>query len=86
MSIRKHVAVLLSFVFSLSLFAQSGGKFQVTGNVSDSDGEPLAGVTVSVKGQPTMAVATDIDGNYKISVPDKNSTLGFSYIGLLPVV
>ena len=85
MSIRKHVAVLLSFVFSLSLFAQSGGKFQVTGNVSDSDGEPLAGVTVSVKGQPTMAVATDIDGNYKISVPDKNSTLAFSYIGMQPV-
>ena len=53
MSIRKHVAVLLSFVFSVSLYAQSGGKFQVTGNVSDSDGEPLAGVTVSVKEQPS---------------------------------
>ena len=57
----------------------------MTGNVSDSDGEPLAGVTVSVKGQPAMAVATDIDGNYKISVPDKNSTIAFSYIGMQPV-
>ena len=84
MSIRKHVAVLLSFVFSVSLYAQSGGKFQVTGNVSDSDGEPLAGVTVSVKEQPSIAVASDINGNYRISVPGKNSTLKFSYIGMKP--
>lgn len=85
MSIRKHLTVLLCFVFSLSVYAQSaGGKFQVTGNVSDSDGEPLAGVTVSVKEQPTLAVATDLDGNYKISVPGKNSTLKFSYIGMKP--
>ena len=38
------------------------------------------GVTVQAKGT-TKAVATDLDGNYTISVPDKNAVLVFSYVG-----
>ncbi|MDE5647880.1 MAG: TonB-dependent receptor plug domain-containing protein [Muribaculaceae bacterium] len=67
------------------MYAQSGGKIQVSGNVSDSDGEPLAGVTVSVKGQSSIAVATDLDGNYKINVPGTSSILEFNYIGMQPM-
>lgn len=85
MKLRKLLAVLLAFVVSAGVYAQTSGKIQISGNVSDSDGEPLAGVTVSVKGQPSIAVATDFDGNYKINVPGTSSTLDFNYIGMQPV-
>lgn len=51
----------------------------VTGTVVDSDGVPIPGVTVSVIGT-TTGTATDIDGNYSLSVPE-GSTLVFSFIG-----
>ena len=78
MNLRKLLAVLLAFVVSVGVYAQTSGKIQVSGNVSDSDGEPLAGVTVSVKGQSSIAVATDLDGNYKINVPGTSSILEFN--------
>ena len=40
----------------------------------------MPGVNVLVKGT-TIGTTTDIDGNYFISVPDKNAVLVFSYIG-----
>jgi TonB-linked SusC/RagA family outer membrane protein len=54
----------------------------VSGTISDEDGGALPGVNVLVKGTTTGAI-TDIDGNYRISVPDQDATLIFSYIGYL---
>lgn len=73
---RYWLALLLSVVFSLSVYAQN---ITVKGTVSDESGEPLMGATVMVKGT-TNGVATDLDGNYSISAPSKG-TLVFSYIG-----
>ena len=56
----------------------------VQGTVKDGTGEPLIGVSVVVKGATGLGVVTDIDGNYKINVKDKNATLVFSYIGYTP--
>lgn len=54
----------------------------VSGKVtSTEDGSTLPGVNVVVKGTSTGAV-TDIDGNYKLSVPSEGGTLVFSFIGL----
>mgnify|MGYP002425854832 CR=1 FL=1 len=50
--------------------------------VQKSDDEPLIGVSVMVAGSKT-ATATDIDGNFVISVPE-NSELKFSYVGFEP--
>lgn len=58
------------------LYAQN---ITIKGNVSDGK-ESLMGVTVQVKGT-SKATATDLDGNYTISVPDKKAVLVFSYIG-----
>ncbi|MCJ8164386.1 TonB-dependent receptor [Pontibacter sp. E15-1] len=54
----------------------------VRGTVKDDKGMPLPGVTVVVKGT-TIGAATDIEGNYSLSVPDAQSsgTLVFSFIG-----
>lgn len=54
----------------------------VSGKVSSADdGSALPGVNVVVKGTATGGV-TDIDGNYKVSVPEDAKTLVFSFIGL----
>lgn len=56
--------------------AQDG---KVTGVVKDSNGEPLIGVTVKVKGTKQGTV-TDLDGRYSLKAA-KNATLVFSYVG-----
>lgn len=54
----------------------------VSGKVTSAeDGSSLPGVNVVVKGTTTGGV-TDIDGNYKISVPEQGGVLVFSFIGL----
>lgn len=55
---------------------------QVTGKVKDKKGNPLPGVTVLVKGA-TMGVATDVDGNFKMEVPQAEGLeFVFSFIGM----
>ena len=52
----------------------------ITGTVTDSDGEPIPGVNVLIRGS-TIGVTTGIDGRYSVTVPDRNSVLTFSFIG-----
>lgn len=49
------------------------------GTVKASDGEPLPGVTIRVKGSKEVAI-TDMDGHFKIKVP-QNAVLTFDYLG-----
>ncbi|MCH5226634.1 MAG: SusC/RagA family TonB-linked outer membrane protein [Muribaculaceae bacterium] len=56
-------------------------KRQVTGIVTDSEDEPLVGVSVFVEGTTTGA-STDIDGQFTIMVEKGKSTLRFSYVGM----
>lgn len=53
----------------------------VTGRITDENGQPLAGVSIKVKGSAT-GVSTDAEGNFSIETPDK-STLEVSYVGYL---
>ncbi|MFW6289519.1 MAG: carboxypeptidase-like regulatory domain-containing protein [Mariniphaga sp.] len=46
-----------------------------------SDGKPLAGVTVAVKGTSTGTV-TNQNGNYELVVPEQAQFLVFSYVGM----
>jgi len=52
----------------------------ITGRVVDEVGEPLIGVTVTVRGTG-QGVITDIDGNYSIRVQGNNQVLYFSFVG-----
>ncbi len=67
----------LIMLLSVSVYAQ-----KVTGKVtSETDGAPMPGVSVLVKGTAT-GTATDSDGGYALNVSDvSNSTLVFSFIG-----
>ncbi|NLR79713.1 SusC/RagA family TonB-linked outer membrane protein [Chitinophaga eiseniae] len=59
--------------------AVTADTFLVSGNVRDTLGTPLVGVTVQVKGAPGGAV-TDKNGHYAIKA-EPDATLVFSYIG-----
>lgn len=56
-------------------------KANVKGQVTDSKGTSLPGVTIRVKGG-TAGTSTDIQGNYSFNFPD-NSILIFSYLGFI---
>ena len=63
---------------SISAYAQD---LTVKGTVlSKTDDEPLIGATVLSSHKGTAGTATDIDGNFTLTVP-AGSTLTFSYIG-----
>ncbi|MEJ6981394.1 TonB-dependent receptor [Pedobacter sp. P351] len=86
-SYERAVGVLLFLSFSAFLLtfktvalAQEQASITVTGKVTSVEGETLPGVGIKVKNS-TSSTTTDVNGGYKISVPDGNSTLIFSFIG-----
>ena len=73
----KQILFMLFFgVISFTACAQ----VTVSGVVTDAMNEPLPGITVAVETTASGTI-TDQDGKYNITVPDKNSTLLFSFIG-----
>ena len=58
---------------------ESQGQSYVKGTVSDSNGEPLIGVSILVKGE-LKGVISDINGGYSIPA-DVSDVLQFSYVG-----
>ena len=78
----KKISFLLLLFIGLSstLSYAQAQNVTVTGKLKDNFDEELIGATVVQKGT-TNGTITDIDGNYKITVP-ANATLEFSYIGL----
>ena len=55
----------------------------VSGTVTDATNQPLAGVTIFVKGTSNGTV-TDLDGNFSIKTVSANSVIVFSYVGYKP--
>jgi TonB-linked SusC/RagA family outer membrane protein len=53
----------------------------VSGNVTDSSGATLPGVSVIVKGT-TIGIITDMDGKYTLSNVPGNAILQFSFVGM----
>ena len=51
----------------------------ITGTVTDQNGEPIPGATISLPGT-TIGTATDLDGKYSLTVPE-GSELVVSFIG-----
>src|SRR6476620_6911411 len=72
---RKFICLLFSFLMTASIWAQQR---VIKGRVTDANGNPLSGVTVSVGGQ--SAGRTDQNGNFSVSAAQGN-TLVFTYVG-----
>jgi Ca-activated chloride channel homolog len=71
-------------IFALMIFAAAMIAFtesiNISGKVTDNQGQPIPGVTVVVKGT-TNGTITDLNGFYKLSVSDQDKVLIFSYVG-----
>lgn len=75
----KVILVSFTLLVSVSVVSQS---VTVRGTVTSSEDDlPVIGATVLVRNTDKGTV-TDYDGNYEIAVPDRDSTLVFSYVGL----
>lgn len=55
---------------------------QITGRVVGENGDGLPGVNIQIK-STVRGTSSDVNGNYKLTVPDDGATLVFSYIGYL---
>ncbi|MBC9796260.1 SusC/RagA family TonB-linked outer membrane protein [Sinomicrobium weinanense] len=56
----------------------------VSGTVSDTEGVPLPGATVFIKGDESVGTQTDFDGNYTLEVPGPETVLVYRYLGFTP--
>lgn len=72
----KNYLFLTLFLVSFSALAQT---YEVSGIVTDDYNDPLAGVSVSVKGT-TNGTSSDLDGSYSLSV-SQGDVLVYSYVG-----
>ena len=54
----------------------------ITGTVTDVEGDPLGGATVRVP-ETFIGTATNVDGNYELTVPDDATILVFSFVGFV---
>ena len=80
----RMMRTLLSLLLLLFLTVTSAqAQRTLTGTVTDTKGEPLYGVTVSVKNGKHRAV-TDLNGQYKIQIDGENAVLVFRYVGMEP--
>ena len=78
----KKLFLLLLTVLTISLSAYAQKK--VSGTVIDAGtGEPLIGATVLPVGGGN-GVATDLDGKFTLTVPDKVTKINVSYVGMQP--
>lgn len=79
--IKKIPYLFLLMLFScLTVLAQNG--ITVRGTVFDSNGETVIGASVVLKGNNSIGTISDIDGNFVLTVPNENSTLVVSFVGM----
>lgn len=80
---KKYKLHFSPFLFLLALFIMSQQAFaqdiSVTGTVTDTNKEPLTGVSIKVAGT-SLGTVSDLDGHFTLSCP-AGSTLDVSYIG-----
>jgi TonB-linked SusC/RagA family outer membrane protein len=75
----KSLLLFLSlFLFCSATYAQK----TIRGQVVDATGEPVIGASIALKGT-SLGTASDIDGNFTLSLQGDNPVLVITYIGYL---
>ncbi len=83
--ITKHLPLCFAWMLLGLLLSPALGSTPdkiISGVVSDASGMPLIGVNVSVENS-AIGTITEVDGSYRLSVPDNANVLEFSYVGFL---
>ena len=78
---RAFSTLVLTLMLALTASAQQG--IQVSGTVVDDNGEPVIGASVVLEGKSGVGTITDFDGNFQMSVPNQNSVIVISYVGMV---
>jgi len=74
--------LMVSFLIAVFSFSTLSAQVKtVSGVVKDPTGETIIGASVVVKGT-TSASITDLNGSYKLNVPENGKVLVISYIGM----
>lgn len=77
----KRITLLLMF-FAIGLNVLWAQTREIQGRVtSEEDGSTMPGVSVAVKGT-TVGTITDMEGVYRLRVPENAETLVFSFVGM----
>ena len=82
--INPHTSVFFLLFLFMAVSASAQQPSVVTGNVTDTLGQPLQGVTVGTDNSKKNVV-TDKDGNYSIAVTPSDKRLTFTFVGLKSV-
>jgi TonB-linked SusC/RagA family outer membrane protein len=77
---KKTIQILFLTFGLMGVMVAQAQNVNVSGKVTDSNGETLPGVNVVLKGT-TIGITTNIDGNYTLIGVKSNATLVFSFIG-----
>lgn len=77
----KKIALLLAF-FAMGLQILLAQTKEITGKITSADdGSSIPGVSVSLKGT-TLGTITDMDGAFRLKVPQDGKILIFSFVGM----
>lgn len=71
---------LLSLAFLCLGLSFALGQRTVTGKVTDEQGEPLIGATITIPGT-NLGTKTDLEGAFRLNIPASATSLKFSYTG-----
>ncbi|MGF7080403.1 SusC/RagA family TonB-linked outer membrane protein [Mucilaginibacter sp. UYCu711] len=77
----RKLFVVLLLLTMISKLASAQTRL-ITGSVKDDKSEPLAGVSVTLKGT-TAGTTTDVSGNFSISISNQKTSLVFHSVGFI---
>lgn len=75
--------LLCSLILCIGFAANA--QYNISGTITDTDGEALIGATVILEGTD-IGTVTDYDGKYALQVPAEGGTLVISYVGYASVL
>lgn len=79
----KFILLVCFLMFSISRIAAQNTGQDVSGMITDKNGEPVIGASITEKGT-TNGTVTSVNGNYSIKVSGRNAVLTFNSLGMIP--
>lgn len=77
----KRVLVFGCLVFVLGVQLALAQGFQVRGKISGADGSGLPGATIIETGKPTNGTQSNANGDFSLTVANRNASLTVSFVG-----
>ncbi len=76
----KQIMLILGFLLISAVFISADTSRELTGTVTDSQGTPMVGASITVK-NTNRGTVTDLSGRYRLSILEGDRVLVYSFIG-----